>query len=126
MNVRHQFVEYIPETLEAGTIYVSMRFATAVHRCCCGCGNEVVTPLAPTDWQLSFDGETISLDPSIGNWNFPCQSHYFITRNRVEWARTWTKHEIDAGRARDRANKEEEHTESKPRERFWQKLKKRL
>ena len=38
-------------------------------RCCCGCGEEVVTPFSPAQWQMSFDGEAVSLHPSIGNWN---------------------------------------------------------
>jgi hypothetical protein len=86
-DVDHRFVEYIPEQLEERTIYISIRFATAVHRCCCGCGREVVTPLSPTGWSLTFDGETISLAPSIGNWSYPCRSHYWIRRDRVVWAR---------------------------------------
>jgi len=102
----HQFVEHIPDSLQEGTIYVSFTYATAVHKCCCGCGNEVVTPLSPTDWRLIFDGETISLHPSIGNWSLPCQSHYWITRNRVRWARVWTPDEIEAGRAQDAWAKE--------------------
>jgi hypothetical protein len=88
------------------TIYVSIRFATATHLCCCGCGNKVVTPLRPTDWSLIFDGKTISLDPSIGNWSFLCQSHYWIQNDRVRWAAQWTKKEIEAGRAQDRTAKE--------------------
>ena len=47
-------------------------------------------------------GETISLDPSIGNWNFRCQSHYWIRRNRAIWAPRWSRKEIDAARAHDR------------------------
>ena len=92
--IKHTFVEFIPETPEEGTLYVSIPYATAVHRCCCGCGREVVTPLSPTDWELRFDGKTISLDPSIGNWALPCQSHYWIRRDRVIWARRWSKEEI--------------------------------
>lgn len=88
--VTHKFVEYIPDQLENGTIYVSIVFATAVHKCCCGCGNEVVTPISPADWQLTFDGKSVSLYPSIGNWNFACRSHYWIERNRIKWARTWS------------------------------------
>lgn len=34
---------------------------------------------------MSYDGEVISLYPSIGNRGFQCQSHYFIRRNRVVW-----------------------------------------
>jgi hypothetical protein len=99
--LKHKFVEYIPEIVEDGVIYVSIGFATAVHKCCCGCGNEVVTSLTPTDWKLIFDGETVSLDPSIGNWSFPCQSHYWIKRNTVQWARRWSQEEIAAGREFD-------------------------
>ena len=103
----HEFVEFVPENLEEGKLYVSVAFATAAHKCCCGCGREVVTPLSPTDWSLIFDGETVSLDPSIGNWSFKCQSHYWIRRNRVEWARRWSRREIEAGRAHDRQAKQE-------------------
>lgn len=102
----NEFVEYIPNTLEEGTIYVSVAFGTVAHRCCCGCGNEVVTPLSPTDWKLTFDGQSISLYPSIGNWSFPCQSHYWIRRNRVRWAPRWTQEEIRDGRAHDSFAKE--------------------
>lgn len=101
----HEFTHYIPEKLEEGKLYVSVAFATVAHRCCCGCGNEVVTPLSPTDWQLVFDGEAVSLDPSIGNWGFPCRSHYWIRRGRVRWARRWSEEEIQAGRAQNRRSK---------------------
>jgi hypothetical protein len=99
--LKHEFVEFIPEELEHGTIYVSIRFATASHLCLCGCGNKVVTPIRPTDWTLIFDGKTISLDPSIGNWSFPCQSHYWIRKDRVKWAPKWSEEQIERGRARD-------------------------
>ena len=102
----HEFVEYIPDTLDDGRLYVSIRFATVAHKCCCGCGIEVVTPLSPTDWKLTFDGKSISLYPSVGNWGLDCQSHYWITSNRVRWARTWSQPEIEAGRANDRSVRE--------------------
>jgi hypothetical protein len=89
MILVHKFVRSVPEVLEDGVIYVSVDYATAIHKCCCGCGNEVVTPLSPTDWELTFNGKTISLYPSIGNWNFKCKSHYWITRNTVEWCYKW-------------------------------------
>ena len=50
----HEFVEFIPDVIEDWKIYVSIDYATAVHKCCCGCGKEVVTPLSPTDWKLIF------------------------------------------------------------------------
>ena len=106
MRITPAFVEYIPNELEEGTLYVSMAFATATHKCCCGCGNEVVTPLSPTDWRLEFDGESISLHPSIGNWSFECRSHYWIQRNIVQWAPRWSEKQVDAARSRDRLAKE--------------------
>jgi Family of unknown function (DUF6527) len=106
-KVRHEFVEFIPSNREEGVVYVSVQYATAVHNCCCGCGNKVVTPLSPTDWRLTFDGDTISLNPSIGNWNFECQSHYWIINDKVRWARKWTKEEIEYGREKDASKKKD-------------------
>jgi hypothetical protein len=105
-SIMHQFVEFIPDQLEEGVVYVSIPFTTAVHKCCCGCGREVVTPLSPTDWELRFDGKTISLDPSIGSWALPCQSHYWVRRDKVVWARRWSQKEIEKRRARDRQAKQ--------------------
>jgi len=98
----HEFVEFIPDAIEERKIYVSIEYATAVHKCFCGCGKEVVTPLSPTDWKLIFDGKTVSLDPSIGNWSFPCRSHYWVRNNRALWAEDWSQSRIDANRAYDR------------------------
>ena len=100
-----QFVEFIPSTLQEGVLYVSIAYSTASHLCCCGCGQEVVTPLSPTDWKLVCDGETVSLEPSIGNWNFPCRSHYWIRNNRIHWAGQMSRERIEAGRAHDRLAK---------------------
>lgn len=97
-----KFADAIPAKLEEGKLYISLEYATAVHKCCCGCGKEVVTPLAPTDWKMTYDGETVSLYPSIGNWSFACRSHYWIDRSTVRWASQWTDEQITAGRMRDR------------------------
>lgn len=101
LTIEHEFVEFIPNQLERGKLYISVAYATAAHACFCGCGTKVVTPINPTGWQLLFDGDTVSLHPSIGNWGFRCQSHYFVTRNRVIWARRMSKEEIERGRHRD-------------------------
>lgn len=107
VQFRHLFVDAIPRDLEEGTLYISIPFATAVHRCACGCGSEVVTPLSPTDWRVTFDGKTVSLSPSIGNWGFACRSHYWIENDRACWAEKWSRDEIEAGRQKDRAAKED-------------------
>ena len=93
-----QFVEFVPEPLDPGTLYVSMTYGTACQVCCCGCGLKVVTPLTPTDWSLWFDGDTVSLSPSIGNWDQPCRSHYVIESNKVIPYGLCTEEEIAASR----------------------------
>src|SRR5438128_4687552 len=103
----HEFVEFIPEQMKERTLYVSIPYKTVVHLCCCGCGREVITPLSPTDWRLTFDGASISLHPSIGSWSLPCKSHYWIDRNRAKWAPRWSQAEIDAGRAREEPAKKQ-------------------
>ena len=104
-EVRPEFVEVIPDQLEEGVIYISISYATILHRCLCGCGAEIVTPLSPTDWELTYDGNSVSLSPSVGNWSYPCQSHYWIRRNQVHWARRFSERQIAAVRERDRRAK---------------------
>lgn len=104
-TIQPRFVEFIPEVLEEGILYITIKYCTAVHKCVCGCGNRVVTPLSPTDWKLIFDGKTVSLSPSIGNWNFDCKSHYWISRNSVKYARKWSDIEITEGRIENASGK---------------------
>jgi hypothetical protein len=104
-RLEHRFVEHIPERLEPGILYISMKYATSAHSCCCGCGEEVVAPFTPTDWKMTFDGETISLRPSIGNWMLKCRSHYVIDRGKVIEAGPWDDEQVEAERRRDRAAK---------------------
>ena len=137
----YEFVEFIPDDLKERTLYISITYCTAVHKCCCGCGREVVTPLSPTSWQLIFDGKTVSLYPSIGSWSLPCQSHYFITKNKVVWAPRWRKKQIEQGRAQETRARERyyantQHLDaaetpsaspaarSKRKKGLWQKIKK--
>lgn len=101
-----EFVEEIPRQLTPGKLFISVTYRTATHLCCCGCGNEVVTPIHPTRWALTYDGETVSLNPSVGSWSLPCQSHYVVRKNRVRWAARWSQEKIDAGRERERRDAE--------------------
>lgn len=109
-------MQHIPERMEPGILYVSMEYGTVAHRCCCGCGEEVVTPLTPTDWKLIYDGETISLRPSVGNWSLACRSHYVIDHGRVIEAGPWSDERIAAERRRDKIAKERYYGPSKTAE----------
>ena len=84
-KLRPVYVEQLPDLLDPGLLYVSMKYAICAHSCACGCGKKVFTPLGLNDWQLYYDGETITLTPSIGNYSFLCHSHYFIRKNRIVW-----------------------------------------
>ena len=110
-RLRHEFVDRFPAQLEQGVIFISIPFATTAHLCCCGCGSKTVNPLTPTDWSITYDGETISLSPSVGNWSYECESHYWIEGSCVIWAPKWTKERIALGRAKDRVLKDRHHSE---------------
>ena len=106
MRLCHKFVDHIPDQLDDGVLYVSIRFGTVVHKCACGCGQEVVTPLGPAEWQLTYDGRTISLAPSIGNWSFPCRSHYWIEGGNVLWARKFSGDKISLVRRKAKTRRD--------------------
>lgn len=97
----HRFVANIPSTLEAGILYVSLEYGTVIHRCFCGCGEEVVTPLSPTDWLIIFNGDTVSLKPSVGNWNLSCRSHYILNKGKVIEAGSWNESQIRSAQQKD-------------------------
>ncbi|HEY3249605.1 MAG TPA: DUF6527 family protein [Ignavibacteria bacterium] len=132
--LQHKFVEFIPEILEDDTLYISTEYGIVVHKCCCGCGNRIVTPLSPTDWKLIFDGESVSLYPSIGNWVLKCRSHYWIENNQVYWAEQWSDNKVKAEREREYLNKRNYYSKKskqfnnstnqiKSKTNFWTKLK---
>lgn len=83
---RTEIVHKLPNELAAGALYVSLKFRTIAHLCPCGCGEEVITPLSKDrGWVMEYDGRSVSLNPSIGNRNLSCKTHYWIKNNRVEW-----------------------------------------
>lgn len=85
------FIERMPKELVQGVLYVSEKYELAIHLCACGeCRIQTVTPFKdfPNDrgWSYTRDEkDRITLRPSIGNQQFPCKSHYWITENRIEW-----------------------------------------
>jgi hypothetical protein len=121
-KAKFKFVKTIPDSLEERVVYITTHYNTAVHKCMCGCGNEVVTPISPKDWELFYDGESISLYPSIGNWSFECQSHYWIRNSEVIWAKKWSKNRIDYNRKADEFNRKGSDKKSKSKGAFWRQL----
>lgn len=87
LEIEPVYVEYIPEQLEQGKLYISKRFELAIHLCACCCGGQTVTPLGEGEWTLTENDGKVLLHPSIGNWSGenPYHAHYFITDNKVNF-----------------------------------------
>ncbi|MFF1810800.1 DUF6527 family protein [Streptomyces sp. NPDC058251] len=113
-NLRPVFIETFPTPMEPAILYVSIPYGTCGHLCACGCGHEVITPLSPAQWSITYDGESISLAPSIGNWALPCQAHYWIRQGKVHWSRRYSSVEIAENRERDRRHLIDAVSEGKP------------
>lgn len=129
-KIEPEFVDTFPDVLERDVLYISMKYATTAHLCASGCGNKVVLPLSPVEWKMYFDGEAVSLTPSVGNWEYPCQAHYWIRGNEIHWASAWTKGQIEKGRANDQRDldrhfdgvEEEQAAPVEARQSIWKRL----
>ena len=84
--LKHEFVEFIPDELEQGTVYVSIRFATASHlRLRLWKQGRDAYP--PDRLDVAFRRQDHLLEPLNRNWSFPCQSHYYIRKNALNGLR---------------------------------------
>lgn len=97
-KIKLLYVEYLPKVLEPKILYVSKEFRVAGHLCPCGCGNKIITPLGHLEWKLSENKGEATLYPSIGNWQLPCQSHYWIRKGKIKWSHSWSNERIENGR----------------------------
>jgi hypothetical protein len=86
-EISHVFVDSAPPVLEPAVLYVSVKYRAIVHLCLCGCNEKVFLNLDadPDSWSFTFDGRTISVHDSVGNFGIPCRSHYIVRNNRVIW-----------------------------------------
>jgi hypothetical protein len=100
-------VEYLPQELEPGILYVSKEFGVAGHLCPCGCGNKIITPLGRTEWEFSESKAEATLYPSIGNWQLPCRSHYWIRKGKIKWSYSWSDQRISKGREAEEERRKE-------------------
>jgi hypothetical protein len=125
MRFELQHVHFIPKDLQPGILYVSEEFGTAAHLCACGCGSKIRTPMGPTEWSIEETTEGPTMDPSIGNWQQACKSHYLIIRGQVVWAGKWTDSQVAAGRNHEAARRrayfdaKDQVQGRKPRRGFW-------
>ena len=108
-----QRVQHMPRELEPGVFYFSEEFEVAGHLCPCGCENKVITPIGPTEWSLVIRKERPTLYPSIGNWQIPCRSHYWIREGQVKWSYQWSEEQIAAGRKKEEKRRKKYYNDKK-------------
>ena len=104
-TITPKFVTHLPEELAEGVLYISEEFSTAAHLCCCGCKEEVITPLNKASWKITKFSNTVSLHPSIGNWKFSCKSHYWIRNNQVIESQSMSQSRIEMVIQKDKLDK---------------------
>lgn len=112
--VKPVFVETIPadsEELKTGILYICMKYNTLVHRCPCGCGGLSEIGLHPATRRLIYDGQYVSIVPSIGVRTLRCRSHYWITKNRIVWERPLSE-ELDDWFDQGRRDQTRAHAEN--------------
>lgn len=90
IEIKPQYVRFIPEKLVDRILYISDEFGIAIHLCACGCKQKTVTSFQPhwkDGWVLSENEGKITLRPSIGNFlgETPYHAHYYITENKIQW-----------------------------------------
>ena len=108
-------VEYLPKELDKGILYVSMEYNVAGHVCPCGCGSKVITPLGQGEWNFTETQGLPTLYPSIGNWQLPCRTHYWITEGEIEWSYQWTDAQIEEGRKMEERQRKRQYGKRKSR-----------
>jgi len=82
------FVQYIPQEIEEGKLYISEEFEVSIHLCACGCGGKTVMPFNQnTGWRMKNLNGLVSFSPSVGNFSGeqPYHAHYFIVDNVIRW-----------------------------------------
>jgi hypothetical protein len=126
MRIELQRVQFMPKTLEPGILYFAEEYGAAAHLCACGCGTKIRTPIAPTEWAILDSPRGVSLRPSVGNWQQPCRSHYLITDGEVEWSYAWTDAQVEAGRQREVARRNQYFEEVQKKSGFFRRLWRRL
>ena len=121
-----RFVEYIPadgKDLLPGIMYISMEHGMVVNRCPCGCGQLSEFMLDPIRHRMEYDGEAVSFEPSIGNSNLRCRSHYWIRENQVQWCAPMDDWATERAQKRELARALKERGTSKTRlEDLWTRL----
>ncbi|HBN08817.1 MAG TPA: hypothetical protein DD435_09255 [Cyanobacteria bacterium UBA8530] len=90
-----KIVHRLPADLEDHVVYVSREYEVAALKCACGCGHRVNLLLDDGHKVEEQDGRA-HIWPSIGVWDAPCRSHFWIQNGEVLWAEQWSEGRIRA------------------------------
>lgn len=89
LQLTPEYVEFIPvpDEMKEGVLYVSLQYNCTNHLCACGCKNQTPLPVnMASGWSMIIaPNKAVTLSPSIGNYQLPCKSHYYIQENYVVW-----------------------------------------
>jgi hypothetical protein len=99
MIYRVEKVERLPPALADNVVYVSEEFEVAALKCACGCGHQV-NLLLGDGHTIHDEGGLADISPSIGVWDAPCRSHFWIHKGRVLWADQWSEADIQSAMER--------------------------
>jgi hypothetical protein len=119
LRLEPRYLIQFPERLEEGILYISDEFSLTVHKCCCGCGEDVFLKLGPEKRHLTKEADgAVSLSPSVGNWKYACRSHYWVSSNDVLEAGPMSSGMIKRVQERDRQERqqaiEQQNVSTKP------------
>lgn len=70
--------------MEPGVVFHSEEFELAGLLCACGCGHRI-TLLVPDSHEIIDQAGWATVRPSIGVFDAPCKSHFFIHNGNVAW-----------------------------------------
>ncbi|MDY0885383.1 DUF6527 family protein [Dongia soli] len=114
MKYVYETVERIPNQLREGVVYHSEEFELAALLCVCGCGHRI-TLLVPDSHQVTSSNRLATIRPSIGVFDAPCKSHFFITAGKVDLLPAFT----DAQAASIMRSQIDRHVARDARPSFW-------
>lgn len=89
----------MPPVLADGVVYVSDEYELAALKCACGCGHPI-TLLLGDGHRVRESHGLADISPSIGVWDAPCKSHFWVRNGQVLWAEEFSGADIEAAMVR--------------------------
>ena len=65
--------------------------------------------LDPIRFRIEYDGKSVTFNPSIGNSNLQCRSHYWIRGNHIQWCAPMEDWETKEAQRRELSRAREEY-----------------